>query len=887
MKSIKIIFSFLSISMLASVVVNNVSANALNRKTSAAINNNQTLLASKADSNNSKAQNNILFWNGDESASSINCQPGGASSIGGINSAVGGTDEQQVYWCALLQVYDETHAAAIFGNILGEGAFNPVRWQYGTSYHPNDGGPFTVSWETIYNSNALGVGVIQITSLLSDYLHYINDKAPDLLKYFQDPEKYSYAEGAMSKIGDADFRRLVVLEINYINEKYVGSQMAKFKSITDVKEASKWWTRVVENCPCCGGSYANENNGGCSSQLEPRASAAEQQLQSMSGTSCSSSGSPASSSSNNLSNSSSSSTSSTANGDITWIGDSYSVGAKNLGLLPSGADTGGDSYIQVSKFVSSNKPDGEGGTSCLDILDSIIKSGNLKSQLVFACGTNGGWSSSDISRFEKLIKDQNVSTVVVTSRTKNSDYADSNNLLKNLASSNSKVKLADWAAVYKAEYYASDSIHPNDGDGYKVWTGVITSALSSNGGGSCSLSTVEIPSYNQCSGSWSTYPYNYAPGKTICSGGCGPSSMAMLVSVLTGQTVYPNDIVDLTTSAGQYPNSDVGYELTQIVAEKYNLEAQKITYSSKSDAYDKIKKYLNDGYVIHLSGEGSHAGFSNSNTSGHYIGLVSIDSNDKVRVANSNSVGNNTTDLQNIVDAIHNGAFVILKNKNGSTCNSTGSGNSSSGSSGGLIDYCSDDNGSSNSSSSSSPSNQTSSSSSSSASSGATTTCGEKVLASAQKIIDIANQYGFDYNQGSHDLSGQFDEILKGRYFETDCTGFASFVMYAAFGTKQVFWTGSIASMSDYKEIPKDQVQVGDIFNYNYGCTAHGGIITKIENGKITEIAQTGRASYLTSGTSAKNQRLGYSYYPNLDNGNLNCVNNASDVKYYRYKECE
>ena len=302
-------------------------------------------------------------------------------------------------------------------------------------------------------------------------------------------------------------------------------------------------------------------------------------------------------------------------------------------------------------------------------------------------------------------------------------------------------------------------------------------------GGSCSLSTVEIPSYNQCSGDWANYPYNYAAGKTICSGGCGPSSMAMLVTVLTGQTVYPNDIVDLTTSAGQYPNSDVGYELTQIVADKYNLETQKITYSSKQDAYDKIKKYLNDGYVVHLSGSGSHPGFSNSNTSGHYIGLVSIDSDDKVRVANSNAIGNNTTDLQNIVDAIHNGSFVILKNKGGAACN----GGSGGGNSGGIIDPCDDGSGGISGGSGDSSGGDYGSDSS------ATTECGKKALASAKKIIDIANQYGFDYNQGSHDLSGQFDEILKGRYFETDCTGFASFVMYDAFGVKEVFWTGSIA----------------------------------------------------------------------------------------------
>lgn len=873
-----------------------------NLRTQSAAINNHALLAS--NSNGAKAQNNIIFYNENELPSDINCPPGGGSSIGGgINSAVGGSDEQQVYWCALRQVYDETHTAAIFGNILGEGAFNPVRWQYGTTYHPNDGGPFAVSWDTIYNSNALGVGVIQITSMLSDYLHYINQEAPDLLKYFQDPEKYSYAEGAMSKIGDEDFRRLVVLEINFINEKYVGSQMTTFTNITDLKEASYWWTRVVENCPCCGGSYANQSNGGCSSQLEPRASTSAQQLASMGSTKCSGAGSstPSSSTSSSTTPSSSKtpSASSNASGGITWIGDSYSVGALNLiqekfnnvdlGTKNSGNDASPYSYIQVGKHMDLQGGSGYGGgDSGMKILKSIVNAGKLRPYLVFALGTND--TGLDEAATTKILDEisslvgSSTNVVLVGARTPENDYTASNKAKKAYADSHGNFFYADWPQVYDAKFFPSGNIHPNNEGGYETWANAISSALSgSGGGGSCSLSTVEIPSYNQCSGDLTTYPYNYAPGKTICNGGCGPSSMAMLVSVLTGQTVTPIDIVELTSPTGYYPNSDVGYELTQVVADKYNLEAQKITYSSKQDAYEKIKKYLNDGYVVHLSGEGSHPGFSNSNTGGHYIGLVSIDASDKVRVANSNSVGNNTTDLQNIVDAIHNGAFVILKNKDGSTCN----GGSGSGSSGGTIDYCPGDG-------TGGDSSNDGGSTGSVGGNSATTECGKKVLDSTQKIIDIANQYGFNYSQNTHDLSGQFDEILKGKYFETDCTGFASFVMYAAFGVKKVFWTGydpdGISNNPNYKEIPKDQVQVGDIFNYNYGCSAHGGIVTKIEDGKIVEIAQTGNSRgqhYLTSGTSSKNNRLGYSYYPNLDNGNLDCVNGrATDLKFYRYKEC-
>ena len=74
-------------------------------------------------------------------------------------------------------------------------------------------------------------------------------------------------------------------------------------------------------------------------------------------------------------------------------------------------------------------------------------------------------------------------------------------------------------------------------------------------------------------------------------------------------------------------------------------------------------------------------GFSNSATSGHYVGIFKIDSQDNVWVANSNSVGNSTVPLSDIIAAIHHGEFGAIKKK--------GSGSSNS-----CFDYC--DNGGGN-----------------------------------------------------------------------------------------------------------------------------------------------------------------------------------------------
>ena len=109
--------------------------------------------------------------------------------------------------------------------------------------------------------------------------------------------------------------------------------------------------------------------------------------------------------------------------------------------------------------------------------------------------------------------------------------------------------------------------------------------------------------------------------------------MAMLATVASGKDVYPQDIIEITA-----PNNYVYTSptvLDPLVGEKYGFEVIAETYSSKSEAYDKMKDYLNRGYMIHLSGDGFYEGLSTYDTAGHYIGVFSIDSNDQVWIANS------------------------------------------------------------------------------------------------------------------------------------------------------------------------------------------------------------------------------------------------------------
>lgn len=173
---------------------------------------------------------------------------------------------------------------------------------------------------------------------------------------------------------------------------------------------------------------------------------------------------------------------------ITWIGDSYSTGAQSIikeqlpGISFGSSIDDPNSTIQACKFVNTDttcnaKPTNPSG---LNILRDLISKGELKPYLVFALGTNGGWTSDAISEFKQIMSSEtDTKVVLVTSMTPNNDYSDSNNLLSNLADSNPNYYLADWTEVYDSKYFEGDpeKIHPVSNGGYKKWVETIVNTL--------------------------------------------------------------------------------------------------------------------------------------------------------------------------------------------------------------------------------------------------------------------------------------------------------------------------------------------------------------------------------------------------------------------------
>ena len=183
---------------------------------------------------------------------------------------------------------------------------------------------------------------------------------------------------------------------------------------------------------------------------------------------------------------------------VTWIGDSYTVGAECVSKLISeklpGVDIGNfeysssceqtaQSYAKVSKFVSSSSSDNPAG---IEILRTIKNAGKLRPYLVFALGTNGGITESQIDEIMNIAGDNTKVVFVTIYMATQRSYVDSSNVALAAAKNRySNAIVADWAAVASNDDYADDpsGIHPTKA--YDKWVKTIVDALPKNcsGGG--------------------------------------------------------------------------------------------------------------------------------------------------------------------------------------------------------------------------------------------------------------------------------------------------------------------------------------------------------------------------------------------------------------------
>lgn len=127
--------------------------------------------------------------------------------------------------------------------------------------------------------------------------------------------------------------------------------------------------------------------------------------------------------------------------------------------------------------------------------------------------------------------------------------------------------------------------------------------------------------FNQGDSAWNQNGY------CIAKAGCGPTSMAVVITSLTGKWVTPLDTAIWGYQHGFYSREGSAHEMIPAMAAAYGLRCQGV-----GTDYQSIKKALKAGKpVVCLMGPGYFT------RGGHFMVLVAIDNNDCVTVADVGS----------------------------------------------------------------------------------------------------------------------------------------------------------------------------------------------------------------------------------------------------------
>lgn len=127
--------------------------------------------------------------------------------------------------------------------------------------------------------------------------------------------------------------------------------------------------------------------------------------------------------------------------------------------------------------------------------------------------------------------------------------------------------------------------------------------------------------FNQGDSAWNQNGY------CIAKAGCGPTSMAVVITSLTGKWVTPLDTAIWGYQHGFYSREGSAHEMIPAMAAAYGLRCQGV-----GTDYQAIKKVLKAGKpVVCLMGPGYFT------RGGHFMVLVAIDNNDCVTVADVGS----------------------------------------------------------------------------------------------------------------------------------------------------------------------------------------------------------------------------------------------------------
>lgn len=164
-------------------------------------------------------------------------------------------------------------------------------------------------------------------------------------------------------------------------------------------------------------------------------------------------------------------------------------------------------------------------------------------------------------------------------------------------------------------------------------TTAATSSTTCTGGGASDYVN-GFTVYNQNDPRWNKTPYG---NSTIGVAGCGPTSLAMIITALTGKEVLPTETANFAAKNGyaymSYPYGS--YDSIHDIVKNWNLNQKRIVNKSVT----AINQALRDGALIQVGGSGA-APFTSG---GHFFVIRAVTADGKWLIGDSN----NTKGIEN------------------------------------------------------------------------------------------------------------------------------------------------------------------------------------------------------------------------------------------------
>lgn len=143
-------------------------------------------------------------------------------------------------------------------------------------------------------------------------------------------------------------------------------------------------------------------------------------------------------------------------------------------------------------------------------------------------------------------------------------------------------------------------------------------------------SKLDVVYYNQADPRWANKPYGKNPANTIRNAGCGPSSLAIIVSTFTGKNYDPEYMANWCYNKGFYVEGVGSYH--NLIPDGAKAFGLNVEYASKGE-YQKVLNALSDGDKL----VGIIVGPGTFTTYGHFFVLTGMTESGKITIADPGS----------------------------------------------------------------------------------------------------------------------------------------------------------------------------------------------------------------------------------------------------------